>query len=175
MRILVCGSREWPGAWEDIGVHFPENGDVTIIHGACSRVLRGVQVSVDMIADWIAHGLGFGIDAYPVDHAKDGPWPGAGPQRNARMLRESRPDRGLAFGALWKEDIDPWRCNRCGAPCSRVSDHHPWCSTKFEPPQKPTGTGGMVAKMLHAGLPVRWIAAPGAEAIDLVTMPEPSP
>ncbi len=37
-----------------------------------------------------------------------------------------------------------------------------------------TGTGGMVALMLAAGLPVRWIAAPLVGAADLTEMPAPS-
>lgn len=151
-RILVTGSREWPGTWEDMAVHFPEDGDVTIIHGACSRIRRGVQVSADMLADFIARGLGFAVEAYPVDHRIDGPWPGAGPLRNARMLAKSKPDRGLAFGALWKIGTG-YAAMRSGY----------W---------KHTGTGGMVSLMLDARLPVRWIAAPDAPAVDLVKMPE---
>lgn len=156
MRLLVCGSREWPGTWEDIGGHFPENTDVTIIHGACSRVVmvRGMRVerSVDMLADFAAWGLGHGIERYPVDHAIDGPWPGAGPRRNARMLREGKPDAGLSFGALWR-----WV---------------PPTSAVLADPYKHTGTGGMVSLLLRAGLPVRWVATPDAVAVDLREMPE---
>ncbi len=160
IRLLVCGSREWPGTWEQVGVHFPDHCDpsidVTIIHGACSRLRGGVQVSVDMIADFVARGLGFPIEAYPVDHDKDGPWPGAGPMRNTRMLRDGKPNIGLAFGALWKPS--PYKV------IERVTGSKAWGYT---------GTGGMVAKMLRAGLPVRWVAAPDAPAVDLVAMPEP--
>ncbi len=142
MKLLVCGSRIWPGSWEDIGEHLPESGDVTVIHGACSRIdARGVEVSVDTLAAFAARGLGLHVEAYPVDHAKDGPWPGAGPARNTRMLRLSSPDRGLAFGPLW-----------------RTAD-------------RTTGTGDMVSKMLKAGLVVRWVSKPGAAAVDLKTMP----
>jgi hypothetical protein len=72
----------------------------------------------------------------------------AGPIRNARMLADGKPDRGIAFGALWR--FDHLKTKK-------------W---------KRTGTGDMVARMLAARLPVRWIATPEALAIDLVQMPE---
>ena len=64
--------------------------------------------------------------------------------RNSRMLRESKPDRGLAFGALWKQGMGMWR---------------------------KSGTGDMVSKMLGVGLPVRWVATPEAKHVDLTVMP----
>jgi len=163
VRILVCGTREWDGAWEEIAVQLPDHcdpniGHVTIIHGACSRLRGGVQVSVDMLADFIAHRLGFTAEPYPVDHRIDGPWPAAGPRRNARMLSKSKPDRGLAFGALWKPH-----------PSARAISAAYGEEVKS---WKHTGTGGMVAMMLRAGLPVRWDSAPGAAALDLLAMPE---
>lgn len=146
MRLLVCGTRDWPGTWEDIAVHLPEDDDLTIIHGACSRIdSRGVQVSVDMIVDFVARGLGHKIERYPVNHGLDGPWPGAGPARNRRML-SVRPDRGLAFGTLWKMDKS-WKRYR------------------------PTGTGHMVGLMLSANLTVAWVSNPRADGVDLTEMP----
>ncbi len=156
-RILVTGSREWPGSWEDIAEHFPESGDVTIIHGACSRkvtrvsfgrTFRSVEVSVDMLADFAARGLGFAVVKFPADWSRGRM---AGPQRNDRMLRDGKPDRALAFGSLWKLDVV-----------------HP-----LGPKWKLRGTGDMVSKMLAARLPVRWIPAPGAAAQDLTAMPAP--
>ncbi len=127
----------------------PEVDDLTIIHGACSRFSGGVQKSVDMIVDFVARGLGHGIERYPVNHDLDGPWPGAGPARNRRMLAV-RPDQGLAFGPLWK--MDPtWRRYR-----------H-------------TGTGHMVSLMLAAKLPVRWVLAPTLDAVDLTEIPSSPP
>lgn len=152
MRLLVCGTREWPGTWEDIGEHLPDSGDVTVIHGACSRIMGGVEVSVDTLAAFVARGLGFHLEAYPVDHQIDGPWPAAGPRRNARMLADGKPDSGLAFGALWKRE-------------SHVS--------KWPKRWKHTGTGDMVSKMLAAGLPVRWVSVPRAEPVGLETMSSP--
>lgn len=153
MRLLVCGSREWSGTWEDIAAHLPESGDVTIIHGACSRRVRkvshgrtfdNVEVSVDMLADFVAHHLGFNVEAYPADWSLGRK---AGPIRNSRMLTDGKPDRALAFGALF-----------CGP---------------FNDRGKRTGTGDMVSKMLAAGLSVRWVEAPGVAALNLVKMPAP--
>lgn len=162
-RVLVCGSREWPGTWEDIARHLPSPPAI-VMHGACSRLRqrpgssRWVEVSVDMLADHAAERLGLAIDSYPVDRAIDGPWPAAGPRRNARMMR-GKPDRGLAFGALWKPDT-----RRDAVYEALIGEGPSW---------RGTGTGDMVRRMLDAGLPVRWIAAPGAEPLDLVSMPEP--
>jgi hypothetical protein len=165
-RILVTGSRDYPGTWEDIAVHLPEEPCV-ILHGACSRwrlgdrtysypVKGGVQCSVDMLADFAARGLGHHVDQYPVDERLDGPWPGAGPRRNERMLRTGKPGRGLAFGALWT--------NSGGFTRTTPRDKRPW---------KHTGTGGMVKLMLDAKLPVRWVASPGADPVDLTQLPPP--
>jgi hypothetical protein len=40
---------------------------------------------------------GFPVEPVPVDHAQDGPWPGAGPRRNRRKLRTHRPGALIAF------------------------------------------------------------------------------
>lgn len=173
MRLLICGTRNWPGTWEDVAVHLPDdgNGVSVVIHGACSNVVGGVQVSVDMIADFIARGLGVSVERYPVTHALDGPWPSAGPRRNARMLRDGKPDRGIAYGPLYK------RAAQRGTPgdplaCTRAQGHKGRCGEASGGLWKPTGTGGMVRIMLRAGLPVRWISEPGAESVELTKMPE---
>lgn len=159
MRLLVCGTREWSGAWEQIAIHLPDEDDLTIIHGACSRVRRGVQVSVDMIVDFVARGLGHRVEKYPVNRHLDGPWPAAGPHRNARMMA-AKPERGLAFGPAWKRYKGPDK----KLYKSLIGDPVVWINT---------GTGDMVRRMLDARLPVRWIETPEAPAVDLVTMPEP--
>ena len=161
MRLLVCGSREWSGTWEDIADHLPESGDVTIIHGACSRrvtrvsfgkTFDNVEVSVDMLADFAARGLGHHVEAYPADWKKDGA--SAGPRRNTRMLAKGKVDRGLAFGALWMK--------------------RPPTAPKADEDYRRTGTGDMVSKMLATRLPVRWVPAPGEPAQELTTMPAPT-
>ncbi len=164
VRLLVCGSREWSDGTvilDALRYIFP----AVVIHGGCGKVHRISDkfqrtVGADLIAGSAAERLGIAVDPYPVDHAIDGPWPGAGPRRNARMLRDGKPDRGLAFGALWKPETAPRRGHGGVIRDERVGWRH-------------TGTGGMCALMLTAGLPVRWIAAPGAAAVDLVTMPTP--
>lgn len=37
------------------------------------------------------------VRPFPVNNTIDGPWPAAGVRRNARMLRESKPDFVIAF------------------------------------------------------------------------------
>lgn len=97
MRIVVCGSRDWIDedtvrAWlrrlAPNGERFPP---INIAHGACH--LGGA----DEIVDRVARKLGYEVWEFPVDIERDGPWPGAGPRRNARMLDASKTDRVLAF------------------------------------------------------------------------------
>ncbi len=136
MKLLVCGSRDWADI-DTIGLHMPDEGeDVTVIHGGAK--------GADMLAGIVAHGLGFAVEVYEADWKRDGK--AAGPMRNTRMLYAGQPERGLAFGALWRRSMGMW---------------------------KRTGTGDMVSKMLCAKVPVRWVAEPGAPAVDLVEMPRP--
>jgi hypothetical protein len=167
-RILVTGSRDWPGTLDDIARHLPDHcdpkvGEVVIIHGACARwrlpdgrVVTypgpgGVQCSVDMLADFAARGLGFKVEQYPANWDRDGK--AAGNIRNGRMLRESHPNRGLAFGAIWKRDP------------RRTSGAFKGWSLR--------GTGDCVQRLLRARLPVRWVASPEADAVDLRQLPPP--
>lgn len=153
MRLLVCGSRNG-GAWGWI--------DATRIRHeiemlAPTDIIEGEAPGVDTMARTIAGTMpGVTIHAYPADWSRDGR--AAGPLRNARMLREGKPDRGLAFGALWKRE------GASDRPHGRLG---PW-----EPRWKPSGTGHMVSILLRAGLPVRWVATPDAVAVDLREMPE---
>lgn len=150
MRILVCGSRNWTDSGEiayQLALIFGTERDRVVIHGGAN--------GADRIAGWCAGGVGASVKPYPVDRAIDGDWPSAGPRRNARMLRDGKPDRGLAFGALWGQEKPN--------PRSVVA------SAKW----KRTGTGDMVKRMLDAGVPVRWVAAPGVDAVNLIVMPEP--
>lgn len=165
MRILVCGSRDWTdaacitlklGALLAPWVSGP--GPHVVIHGDNGDLLAQPPRGADKLAGFVAKELGASVVAYPINHALDGLWPGAGPRRNARMLAQGKPDRGLAFGALRK----PHDCTTEGPA------HYKCCSIlKF------TGTGDMVARMLAIGLPVRWIASPSAESVDLTSMPDP--
>ncbi len=147
-RLLVCGSREWTDRARiraELLVIAPFDA---LTHGAY-RGADAMSVSA-LLEGGCCNNSSVSVEPYAVDHTLDGPWPGAGPRRNARMLRDGKPDRGLAFGALWKRE-------------TAARNWGNW---------KPSGTGGMVALMLAANLPVRWIAAPGTTAIDLTQMPE---
>jgi len=140
MRLLVCGSRGWKDSdviAREMAPFLADGGPRVVIHGAAP--------GADAIAGWLAH---FGFCVYTEEFPAD--WTEgkrAGPLRNARMLAEGKPDRGLAFGPLYRAD------------------------------GKRTGTGDMVQRMLPKDparrLPVRWVAAPDAPAVDLTEMPEP--
>ncbi len=185
IRLLGCGSRSWADRVR-VKAELVTLAPFVLIHGDCGKddVAGNVICGADRImGDVYFHELSGSVVAYPVDHALDGPWPSAGPRRNARMLRDGKPDRGLAFGALWRPR--PMRCcAKCdavnGYECHRSPHHTHPCGCECHEPAalklsawRHTGTGGMCAIMLAAGLPVRWIAAPGAAAVDLVTMPTP--
>lgn len=114
---------------------------------AGDSIIHGAAKGADHIADICAFGKWLSTP-YPADWNRDGK--AAGPIRNARMLKDGKPDRGLAFGVLWKPGR---RVVVRGKPFVR------------------TGTGDMVHRMLAAGLPVRWVASPDAEAVDLTEMP----
>lgn len=49
-----------------------------------------------MAAEW-ARARNVPQEPYPVDYALDGPWPSAGPRRNYRMLKHSRPTSAVVF------------------------------------------------------------------------------
>ena len=157
MRLLVCGSRNWTRA--------------DVVYAALDAlrpaiVIEGGATGADAIARQWARDRGAYLDTYPADWNRDGK--AAGPIRNARMLAEGRPTHGLALGALWivvvcgvcgGDDGGRAECRRCGG-----SGRSGW---------KRTGTGDMVAKLLAARILVRWVAAPGAEAVGLTSFPEP--
>lgn len=173
MRLLVCGPRLWSLiprtlSYQEADIRAPVAdaerdrtyreiaalAPTVVIHGAAS----GADTTAASCAvDWAMEaGVGCVVKPYPADWARDGR--AAGPIRNERMLREGKPDRGLAFGALWVRGPRPYDLRT-----AHIPDPHLW---------KRSGTGGMVSIMLHAGLPVRWVAAHDAVAVDLVEMPE---
>src|SRR5688500_7399572 len=96
MRLLVCGGRFFKSreavarALDRVRLEY-EHDDVVLVSGACH--LGGA----DKLAEDYAHEHGWTVEAYPVDHRVDGLWPGAGPRRNGRMLRNGRPDLVVAF------------------------------------------------------------------------------
>ena len=87
-RILVCGGRDYDNAsYMSLILDSAEPG--VIIHGACT--------GADTLAGEWAKKRKVPAETYPVEHELDGPWPGAGPRRNLRMLVQSHPDLVIAF------------------------------------------------------------------------------
>jgi len=99
VKILVTGSREWKDA-PDVREHFRA---CLLAQSTTPGILvHGGQRGADLIMATVAAALGWEIRPYPVDPARDGSWPEAGPKRNARMLRDEhleneRVDLCLAF------------------------------------------------------------------------------
>jgi len=145
VRLLVTGSRNWSDVASVEREIVRAGAPLTVIHGDAS--------GADRLAADFATSIMHEVIPFPANWSADGR--AAGPIRNARMLRDGRPDRGLAFGALWKRH-------------TTIVD-----GMGAIPGWKTTGTGGMVSLMLRAGLPVRWVAAPDAPAVDLTKMPGP--
>jgi len=97
-RVLVTGSRDW--GWPEViqdqfGLLYAEHDtNVTIVHGAASRKVGGIQKSADMLADSLARLFGFQVERHPADWDKHGK--AAGFIRNVEML-DTGIDRVLAF------------------------------------------------------------------------------
>jgi hypothetical protein len=94
MRILVFGGRDYDDRnFLEAALDFlhSRRGITCIIHGKCH--LGGA----DLFAEEWAKMMCIPDEAYPVDLKRDGPWPGAGPIRNARMLADSNPDGAVQF------------------------------------------------------------------------------
>ena len=71
----------------------------SVAHADGVVLIEGEAVGADMMARMLASDgwSGFTVEPYPVDTAQDGPWPGAGPRRNARMLCLGRPVAARGF------------------------------------------------------------------------------
>lgn len=98
--VLVCGGRDYAdvrGAFTSLGGLLPK--PTLIVQGGNKGTRRGKKFlpGADLIAAVWAGLMDVPCDEYAVDHAIDGPWPAAGPRRNGRMLRESKPHVVLAF------------------------------------------------------------------------------
>jgi hypothetical protein len=115
-RILVTGSRDWPtpgvvwSALNDVQADLlPTGRPLVVVHGAC-RTGADAQA-----ADWAAVAGQFttrvALEGHPAqDHPTQdfGPWPGAGPRRNAYMVGLGA-DLALAF-------LGPCTSPRCRRP-----------------------------------------------------------
>lgn len=139
MRVLVTGSRDWGNAdvvcdaLSDEWIH--SRGIFTVVHGWC-------RTGADKIADeWAQRmmdpevtGESIVVERHPAQgHPTQdfGPWPGAGPRRNAFMVSLGA-DVCLAF-------IGPCTSRRC-----KRAGQHP-----------SHGASGCADLALKAGIPVR--------------------
>jgi hypothetical protein len=93
LRLLVCGSRTWTDAAllaeaveQTVAEHGQGRAGVVLIEGDA----RGA----DRLAGALAHAHGWELEVYPADWQRHGR--AAGMRRNARMLRQGRPERVIA-------------------------------------------------------------------------------
>lgn len=94
-RLLVCGGRDFTNVAaveRALDRILKERGIACVIEGECPTAVNPDK----MARDW-GDARGIQVHRCPVDHALDGPWPGAGPRRNRRMRDVYRPDAGVAF------------------------------------------------------------------------------
>jgi hypothetical protein len=94
LRLLVCGSRHWT----DRALLVEVIDQVVAEHGRGRPgvvVIEGAARGADRLAGELARTRGWQFEEYPADWQREGR--AAGPRRNARMLREGRPERVLAF------------------------------------------------------------------------------
>jgi hypothetical protein len=117
-RILYFGSRDWidvPDGWTLADAHQVTRSRGTVLREGvrykaiwarmdrdiadfgAALVVEGEADGADILARLVAREHEQGVEAYPVNHAVDGPWPWAGPRRNARMCREGRPTAARGF------------------------------------------------------------------------------
>ncbi len=90
MRVLVCGGREY----QDFGrvERFMEN---LLAEHLSLMVITGCAPGADDYARrWARHRQGVSCQDFPADWSRG---PKAGPERNARMLAEGKPDLVVAF------------------------------------------------------------------------------
>lgn len=96
MIVIVTGGRDFSAASvvnAALDMLHAQTPIAFLAHGACGvtvgeRMRWSRMRGADAYADDWARARSVEVVRYPVDHAKDGPWPAAGPKRNARMLRD---------------------------------------------------------------------------------------
>jgi predicted Rossmann-fold nucleotide-binding protein len=89
VRVLVCGGRHYADA--------AKVAQVLEALGPIDCIIEGGATGADALANRWAKEHGVPCVTFGVDPLLDGPWPAAGPRRNARMLREGRPDLVVAM------------------------------------------------------------------------------
>ena len=101
-RILICGGRDFNEplfirtALENLLFNGPVIPPGLFIIEGNGPGVRGQPSCDELVFQWrLKNGLSG--QRFLVVHAVDGAWPAAGPKRNSRMLRDGRPDYGIAF------------------------------------------------------------------------------
>ena len=93
-RVLVCGGRDYNDLQKIFDVLYyldgPQHG-----RGPITCVIHGAAIGADSLAALWAKKVGKQGLPYPADWEKHGK--SAGPIRNAKMLREGKPDLVVAF------------------------------------------------------------------------------
>jgi hypothetical protein len=133
MKLLVCGGRHYRN-----GVHVRATLDAVHAERPITVLVEGGADGADSLARAWAKALRIRFHTYRADWQKLGK--AAGPERNARMLRESKPDLVLAFpggrgtvnmlglakqaGVRWliAADSQSWCEHACPA-CDRCAEH----------------------------------------------------
>lgn len=90
MRVLVCGGREYGDADRVYRVL----DALEVERGRIGVVIHGGAPGADWLADCWGVDRGKGRERYTADWTRG---PRGGPERNARMIREGRPDLVVAF------------------------------------------------------------------------------
>lgn len=117
-RILVTGWRHWPAelAWfveyqlrEEFGNRPAWNLPTVVVHGACPVGDGGVDGIADRFARSLPPGAAVAVEPYPADFAGRGP--GAGPERNTRMVAAGA-HVCLAFPGPGAGHSGTWDCIR---------------------------------------------------------------
>lgn len=125
-RLLGTGSRGWTdidrlhSALESIRSAYCQDRPLIVVHGDCPD---GADA---MMKAWALGFKGDGVfqEAHPADTGKFGPWPGAGPRRNAHMVTLGA-HRGVAF-------IDKCTSPRCSKPGVHYSHGTTGCALLME-------------------------------------------
>jgi hypothetical protein len=92
MRLLVCGSRTWtdrPRLRQVLDQLVSDHGDGQVV------LIEGDARGADRLAGQLARERGWRLERHPADWTHHGR--AAGFRRNARMLRQGRPDLVVAF------------------------------------------------------------------------------
>jgi len=115
-----------------------------LIHGACFDPVQSPSTrdrwSADAEAGRWAREHGIHVMEYPPIKRLDGPWPGAGPRRNIRMIRDGRPTHWIASagGKGTAHCVyELMRANVC-----KVVDLREAAATNDESPRPKPGAGG---------------------------------